>query len=216
MLVKKRKHCAHLFSSEPASVQQQLLLDDVAMYSVTECTAADEMTSILHALPGAHIITDGTACVGGNAMSFAKTFKHVNAIEINATRHAMLVHNVKLTNRNIACYQGDCSVLLQTLVQDVIFLDPPWGGKGYAKEKTVRLRLNGVDVSEFVRKLKGRAKYVALKVPFNFDLVSFKKGVGMQVEEHRQFHKMMLLVVTSDADTRIAYQHEQAIEDNCA
>jgi hypothetical protein len=39
-------------------------------------------------------MTDGTACVGGNVVSFAKAFKHVHAVEIDRTRFDMLARNV--------------------------------------------------------------------------------------------------------------------------
>ena len=40
------------------------------------------------------VITDGTACVGGNSVSFAKGFRAVNAVEIDETRFVMLSRNV--------------------------------------------------------------------------------------------------------------------------
>jgi 16S rRNA G966 N2-methylase RsmD len=84
------------------------------------------------------VVTDMTACVGGNVISFARRFRAVNAIEIDATRHAMLKHNVAVVaeHANVTFVQGDAVSLLlnptaSPLVQDVLFMDPPWGGPDY-------------------------------------------------------------------------------------
>jgi len=84
------------------------------------------------------VVTDMTACVGGNVISFARRFRAVNAIEIDATRHAMLKHNVAVVaeHANVTFVQGDAVSLLlnptaSPLVQDVLFMDPPWCGPDY-------------------------------------------------------------------------------------
>ena len=41
-------------------------------------------------------MTDGTACVGGNVLSFARKFPQVNAVELSAQRAEMLKHNVSV------------------------------------------------------------------------------------------------------------------------
>eukprot|EP00953_Heterococcus_sp_UTEX-ZZ885_P009792 5734-Heterococcus_DN1.PRE.4 len=55
--------------------RSQLRFDATALYSVTDQRTADQITDILLALPGVDCDTtpmiDGTACVGGNVISFA-------------------------------------------------------------------------------------------------------------------------------------------------
>jgi hypothetical protein len=80
-------------------------VDDVALYSVTESRAAGEMTGALFdaltasfgaggaaAAARAHVI-DACACVGGNALSFAQRFAHVEAYELSPQRARLLAHN---------------------------------------------------------------------------------------------------------------------------
>ena len=43
---------------------------------------------------------DLTACVGGNVLSFSKSFSKVYGIEMDATRHAMLQNNIHVMPRS--------------------------------------------------------------------------------------------------------------------
>jgi len=66
-------------------------MDSVSEYSITDAKTASHQTIILKSFtPTDSIITDGTACVGGNAISFARSFRKVNAVELNPERFAML------------------------------------------------------------------------------------------------------------------------------
>ena len=76
-----------------------MLLDDVAIYSVTDARTADRITKTALALPGGphREVCDGCACVGGNVISFARALRkggRVTGIEFDATRCEFLRHNV--------------------------------------------------------------------------------------------------------------------------
>jgi RNA cap guanine-N2 methyltransferase len=113
-------------------------------------------------------ITDCTACVGGNAINFAKHFDHVNAIELDAIRAGYLQHNVTLIcgrhAPRVGVHHGDALVKVKTLQQDVLFFDPPWGGKVYESNSTVDLFLSGKSLSEVCMEFRGQANFLALKV----------------------------------------------------
>ena len=82
------------------------------------------------------IVTDATAGVGGNAISFGKHFKRVNAIELDEIRVDYLKNNIDVYDlKNVDIFEGDCVKLLPNLEQQVVFLDPPWGGRSYKKHK---------------------------------------------------------------------------------
>ncbi len=64
-------------------------------------------------------------------------------------------------------------------MQDVVFLDPPWGGPDY-KEcplDSLHLFLSGQTMAEVCSSLTGAARFVCLKVPFNFAFSDFSLGV---------------------------------------
>jgi predicted RNA methylase len=184
-----------LFSNIPLSLQQQLQIDAVARYSVTECTVADEMTNILIKLPNVSTITDMTACVGGNAISFAKRFHTVHAIELDETRYKMLLHNTGLTTSgNVVCHLGDCMECRAMFEQDIYFIDPPWGGASYRKNTNIALFLNGMPLCDVVNLLVPSAKYIAIKAPLKFALFDFQMNVNLRMSIHR-FRNMMLVVI---------------------
>ena len=79
--------------------RKNMLLDDVAIYSVTDARTADRITKTALALPGGphREVCDGCACVGGNVISFARALRkggRVTGIEFDATRCEFLKHNV--------------------------------------------------------------------------------------------------------------------------
>ena len=87
-------------------------------------------------------ITDATAGVGGNSISFAHEFKHVHAIEIDNTRSKFLASNLEVYQfTNVNVYNDDCQNIIYSLYHDVIFFDPPWGGKNYKKFTNLKFNL---------------------------------------------------------------------------
>ena len=99
------------------------------------------------------VITDATACVGGNTVSFAKHFKTVQAIELDESRYHQLKHNLDLITTayggnyflgEVRLYHGDCLSLCSQLKQDVVFVDPPWGGSAYKEQCGTELYLSGM------------------------------------------------------------------------
>ncbi|GMF22639.1 unnamed protein product [Phytophthora lilii] len=128
------------------------------------------------------VVTDGTACVGGNVLSFCDFFTHVNAIENDCTRVKMLRHNVQVLQKtNAKCIHANYLDVMLELQQDVVFLDPPWGGPEYKDLEKVDLFLGGLPLHEICTRLQGSAKCIVLKVPSNFDGDKFSKLVPGKV-----------------------------------
>lgn len=67
-------------------------------------------------------------------------------------------------------HHGSYLDVMEGLVQDVVFLDPPWGGMGYVEGDKLDLGLGGVPLAEICERLKSRCRYIALKLPLNFNL----------------------------------------------
>ncbi len=84
-----------LFRGLPEPVVQAMRLDDVALFSVTALPAAREMTALVerHCSPDA-VVIDGTACVGGNSISFGQELGGVLSCEISGQRCGLLAHNL--------------------------------------------------------------------------------------------------------------------------
>eukprot|EP00277_Geminigera_cryophila_P043289 CAMPEP_0173080326 /NCGR_PEP_ID=MMETSP1102-20130122/16206_1 /TAXON_ID=49646 /ORGANISM="Geminigera sp., Strain Caron Lab Isolate" /LENGTH=419 /DNA_ID=CAMNT_0013953885 /DNA_START=136 /DNA_END=1398 /DNA_ORIENTATION=+ len=175
----------YFFSNLSMSTRQKIEMDQEASYSVTQMDLAEETSKeILSRLkergwsdPQTATITDATACIGGNTFSFAHYFANVNAVELDETRAKMLTNNVELLceKNNVTVIKGDYNEEQKTLTQDVVFFDPPWGGESYMKQSSISLELSGKPLVEICRDLRGRTKFIVLKVPKNFDLQKFEE-----------------------------------------
>jgi len=92
-----------LFKGLTPQQKTQLWIDEVAVHSVTQSQIAEQITEITaKALRAAGIVVrdaivvDAMACVGGNTLSFARTFKTTHAVEISSTRYECLQHNIQV------------------------------------------------------------------------------------------------------------------------
>jgi 16S rRNA G966 N2-methylase RsmD len=175
----------HLTRAEIA----QLQADAQALYSITPAQDANTMSRLCANLPGMKnlgrkpVITDGCACVGGNVMSFALSglYAQVNAVEFDESRAQMLEHNVSVIRGRAPCpvnvVTGSYIALMHTLSQDIVFLDPPWGGPGYKDLDTVSLFLSDKHLADIVHDLHshGQTRYVVWKAPSNFAIDEMKE-----------------------------------------
>lgn len=123
-------------------------------------------------------ITDATAGVGGNTISFSQKFKHINAIEIDQERFNYLSNNINAYRiDNISLYNDDClDILPQLNNHHVIFIDPPWGGRNYKNHNKIRLHLNNFKIEDICLDLLDTEKMtcvpnlIIMKLPKNYDI----------------------------------------------
>ena len=142
-----------LFADLTPDQRSLIQLDSVSLFSVADMLSSKTINAILSAvcacadvLPKDVAITDGCACVGGNVLAFSDIFKTVNAIEVDPTRCSMLKHNLEVVCKrtNVAFYNEDYSKSYESYEQDIVYLDPPWGGTLYTSvDKDEKLLLGG-------------------------------------------------------------------------
>jgi len=114
------------------------------------------------------IITDATAGIGGNTLYFCNQFKYTNVVEIDNILENTLKHNlVKCSNKSV--YFVSYNVIKFMLKQDIIFIDPPWGGSDYKSKKKINLYLDNINVLDIIEQLYNYTKIICLKVPNNFN-----------------------------------------------
>lgn len=188
-----------LFRFISVEKRRQLKLDDEAFYSVTDQYTADRISKdILRVLPNLQVITDATACIGGNTYSFSKFFPKVNAIEVDPLRYQYLQHNMKvLETLNVELHLSDLLIACHRLYQDLIFIDPPWGGPDYKSKEAIDLFISDVELSEVCEHIKDTTKYIAIKVPTNFNEVQFvekTKTYMTLLYKNTELRKMHLLI----------------------
>jgi 16S rRNA G966 N2-methylase RsmD len=178
----------------PESSGKKILLDDVSKYSITlpdKAQTISEVTKKNYQLvfPDDDLsnitITDAMACVGGNTLSFSNFFNKVIANEINTTRYQYLVHNMKEYNRdNIVFYNDNYLNLMNKLEQNIVFIDPPWGGPIYKSQYKMEIVLQDeaekeTNIHEMVNILfenNSGTKMIIFKLPINHNIENFKQS----------------------------------------
>jgi len=170
------------------SNNDKILIDDVGKYSITLPDKTKIITNLISKYLNTKdiIVTDAMACIGGDTLSFSKEFKGVNAIELDKTRFQYLQHNMNLFDcKNIVFYNDDYLKLINTIKQDVIYIDPPWGGPDYKTKKNIKIKIGDKKLEEICDEIieKKLCKLLVLKLPYNYDLTELK------------FHELKMVVL---------------------
>lgn len=129
-----------------------------------------------------HDITvfDSTAGVGGDTIVFGRSFGKVIGCEINVNRFKMLENNIDVYNlSNVKIVNEDClNIIFDLNFLDIVYADPPWGGKTYKDEKNLKLRIGDRSIESVVVDLLNpaksksayRLKQIVFKLPKNYDI----------------------------------------------
>ncbi len=154
------------FPHEQGVDLKKIKLTYESVYSVTMPEDADKMTELIRKhYPSAKTIVDACSNVGGNTLSFSRSFQKVTSIEIDPFTYQCLVHNVQLYKRkNVQVTLGDYVQLKANLHPDVVFFDPPWGGIYYKIEKDMDLFLSNENLIDLL------PPNFALKAPINYNI----------------------------------------------
>lgn len=144
-----------------------------SIYSTSE--QANQINRILKKyISKSDTVTDATACIGGNSIFLLRDFKSVNVVEKDTTVFSTLKKNTNFLN----CKHYNCSYLhiMYALRQDLIFLDPPWGGTDYKKTDFIDLFLDNVNILNIINNLYHYTRYIAMKIPNNYNLIRVDKN----------------------------------------
>jgi len=151
-----------------------------SLYSVTNYYDANYISNLIykHYNTKDIIITDGTANIGGNTLSFGLyKFKLINSIELNKNCYNYLINNIKCYNlKNIKAINENYLKLYKILNQDVVFLDPPWGGPNYKNKTKLNLYLDNINIIDIIFTIfeKTKTTSVLLKAPYNYNISDLK------------------------------------------
>ena len=169
------------------SRMENLQMDNIGEYSITLPREADQISHIIKNIKPLKdkkiTITDATAGIGGNTLSFSIFFNKVNAIEIDRVRYNSLINNLSTFNAtNVNVFNDDMLNIINKSPQDVIFIDPPWGGKNYKRKRKIRLKISDSSLEEVCNYIfnKNISDVIALKLPFNYDFEYLYSNINRQ------------------------------------
>lgn len=147
-------------------------------------------------------ITDGTAGVGGDTISFCKYFHHVNAVELDKKRCEYLDNNLNIYDlNNFTIHNGDCTELIPSLEQHVVYLDPPWMGRSYKLYTDLLLKIGKYPIEEFCNMLmdnkleKNIPSLIILKLPTNYNIKHFYESINKKHSIYLHDIKKMYIIV---------------------
>jgi 16S rRNA G966 N2-methylase RsmD len=193
---KKKKNIIkidHYFKPLPGVDQKKIRLTNISICSTTPWKEADyisrsidnQMKFLLKGEKPYHrqqvTITDATANIGGNTLGFyLYGFGQVNAVEIDPLTCDILKTNLEVygwPTSNVYC--RDYLEIFQELNQDVVFIDPPWGGPDYKKAQSLDLYLGKTNIIDICRSLMAtsKTKLIVLKLPINYNLTGLIQGM---------------------------------------
>ena len=205
-------HVEKYFSKEDIATSHVLgktfQMTDKGLYSISKYYDAQWITETIVAylknlgFDATHEnMIDSTAGLGGNTISFSKSFQWVHAVEINDIHFSVLKNNVETAGRkNVTYYHSNFIELLDKNVlpsSSLFFMDPPWGGKSYKNYKYFHLKLGKLPIYTVINILfEKKFKFVILKAPFNLNLSLLYENVKYKhMNISRPMNKNMILII---------------------
>ena len=164
-----------LFPRKEGLDYSRLKTTEEGSYSITRRRDAERIMVVLNNnLPPLRTLTftDATACNGGDTINLALVSKHVDSIELNIDNFNVLKNNIEVYElTNVAIHHGDATLLFNWYT-DVLYIDPPWGGKDYKKSKNLDLFMSGKRLDSWLEEIllrKNRPAFIILKLPYNYN-----------------------------------------------
>ena len=180
-----------LFPSYEGLRPELLNITDEGRYSITRPRDSEQILKIIDSSVediDKKMITDATACVGGDTINFARHFKKVIAIEMNEQNYIALQKNTRVYSlENVDVLWGDSTILFNWYT-DVLYIDPPWGGPKYKNHRNLVFYLSNVRLDKWIEHIvqrKNRPRHIFLKLPsnYNFSTLLFLPNV-LNVKYH--------------------------------
>lgn len=166
-----KKMVEYMFPDSPSIDKSLLKFTDEAIYSVSGKEGSNVLRHFIYNQLRTYrlSITDMTANVGSDTIMLALHFKHINSIEYDNNTFNILKHNVNTYFlKNVSLYNGDSSIIINNIKQDVLYMDPPWGGQNYDKKVKIDLFLGEKNIIDIVNENINSVKCIVLKLPVNY------------------------------------------------
>lgn len=190
-----------------SSKKKNLQIDYESLYSITLPQTSHHIVQIINDLLFKKNINhkicsiiDATAGVGGDTISFSSNFNKVYSIEINPNRYSFLINNLNIYNiQNVITYNDSYLNLINKINSDIVFIDPPWGGRSYKHIKNLKLYLDNKSIENICLDILSKnipPKLIVLKLPNNYYFDNFH--IHKLIIYKYFLYKMTIIVINSD------------------
>lgn len=163
---------------------KKLKITEIGKYSLALIQIGEAFVKILNKIYGKDelkkmIITDGNGGLGGLSIHLAEKCKFLNIIELNPHHAVLINHNLNVygfNKKKYKIYNDDSMEKMFDLDQDIIILDPPWGGPVEAyKKRPMRMGFNNINIVCIINELIKEKKFKCclMLIPWNFDFNNF-------------------------------------------
>jgi 16S rRNA G966 N2-methylase RsmD len=178
-------YISRIFNNLKKDDYKKIKIDKESLMYVTNYKDSDNILNIIEThikkikTIEESIIVDATGGIGGDTITFAKKFLRVFSIELNLERFQFLKNNVEdvYELKNVVVVNGDSLIIIPKLHNiDVIYIDPPWGGKTYKDQQLLKLNFGDKTIENAIvdffdeTKMVCVPKLLILKLPKNYDI----------------------------------------------
>ena len=189
----------YLFPTKQGLDKSKLLITNDSSFSMTTPGDNAELITIIRnsgLTPNndSRTITEICAHVGGDTIGFASYFSNVVAYEMSklcckALENNLSVYGIteKVTLKCKPFIYSD----IEHINTDIVYIDPPWGGVSYKKNKSMHLKLGDDLVFDIVKEIINKTN-VILKLPTNHVLPDDMKYTRHYLGKNK---KVMILVI---------------------
>lgn len=169
----------------PPHVLDQARIHGFAWYQEAEITPESKYSSLLpwHVNQVREIFTDeeldpslivdANAHIGADTWNFSQIYPNADiiSIELDPENFRLLQHNTRFAKKHLM--RGDALEIIPQLNHiDLLYFDPPWGGRDYKTQDKIDLYLSGQNIGQVVERFLDRASVIVLKTPYNFNEAS--------------------------------------------
>lgn len=150
---------------------ENLMLTSEGEYSITKPEQGMQISNIVKKyVPSNLTLIDGTVGMGGDLLYLSGHFKSCLAVDNNNNHLSMAQNNLSIYGINNVHYVHDSIMnVVEHRNADVLWLDPPWGGKEYKKSDKMDLYIDNENIADCIEKWLNKFSYVIIKVPINYN-----------------------------------------------
>lgn len=173
-------------SFEEVEITESSLFSSIEPYHLPSTTNIFEIEEI-----NPESIIDATGNIGGDSINFLRLFPNskLTTLEIDTKTSYILKRNMNNLNSILNTdKEYDVKVINISAVKyfsefryaDMIYFDPPWGGRDYIKSDKILLYLDNISIGNIIKNilLQGMTELVILKLPINADIDIIKSDIG--------------------------------------